>query len=143
MVGHHKAAGPILTAVVTAEAAETKVIIALDHIQLAMPAGSQDRIRGFYCDLLGMVEQPKPDVLQARDGFWASAGTLAVHFGIAPDFHPATKAHPAFIVDDIDGLFTRLTAQGHAPKWDQALPEIRRFFVNDPVGNRLEIMDND
>ena len=112
----------------------------LDHIQLALPSGAVDRVRAFYCDVLGMVEIPKPTPLQGRGGFWAVAGTLQVHFGVDPAFTPATKAHPAFIVDDLDALAKRLIAAGHPVRWDMSLPDVKRFFTDDPVGNRIELM---
>lgn len=121
-------------------AVENNLIVGLDHIQLALPAGAEDAMRAFYCDLLGMNEKPKPAPLQGRGGFWANAGPLAIHFGVDPNFHPATKAHPAFVVDDSSSLFAVLTAQGHKPEWDRALPHVKRFFVADPVGNRIEII---
>ena len=116
------------------------MIIGLDHIQLALPAGTEDQMRAFYCDLLGMVEVPKPAPLQGRGGFWARTDTLECHFGVDPDFHPATKAHPAFRVSDLDALAQRLSAAGFDVNWDTALAEVKRFFTSDPVGNRIELM---
>lgn len=131
-----------VTAGAMVEAAEeSSLIVGLDHIQLALPAGTEDKMQAFYCDILGMIAQPKPAPLQGRGGFWASTGTVDVHFGVDPDFHPATKAHPAFIVRDSEGVFTALTAHGHTPAWDTALPKVKRFFVMDPVGNRIEIIE--
>lgn len=124
----------------TAVAEATKMILGLDHLQLALPAGAEDTMRAFYCDLLGFEDIAKPEPLLKRGGFWAGAGTIVVHFGIDPDFHPATKAHPAFLVCDIEALFAVLTERGYAPKWDTSLQDVVRFFVNDPVGNRVEIM---
>ena len=112
----------------------------LDHIQLALPAGAEDQLRDFYCGLLGMVEIPKPAPLQGRGGFWATVGALQVHFGVDPVFVPATKAHPAFVVDDLDALAVKLAKAGHSFAWDTALPEIKRGFVTDPVGNRIELI---
>lgn len=123
-----------------AEVEANDLIVGLDHIQLALPAGTEDKMRTFYCDLLGMDEQPKPASLLGRGGFWAMVGTFSIHFGIDPDFRPATKAHPAFIVRDCDRLFAVLTAQGYTPTWDKALPDVNRFFVTDPVGNRIEFI---
>jgi catechol 2,3-dioxygenase-like lactoylglutathione lyase family enzyme len=114
------------------------VIVGLDHVQLAFPDGAEDRMRAFYCDILGMNERPKPAVLQARGGFWAHAGGLEFHFGVDPDFHPATKAHPAFIISDLQALANKLTAAGYQANWDTALPNVTRFFSDDPVGNRIE-----
>jgi len=36
-------------------------VLGLDHVQLAMPTGSEGRARGFYGDVLGMKEIPKPE----------------------------------------------------------------------------------
>ena len=116
------------------------MITSLDHIQLALPKGAKSQKRAFNCDLLGMEEIPKPAPLQARGGFWAQAGPLQVHFGIDPDFHPATKAHPAFVVADLDVLAQQLDAAGFKITWDTALPAVKRCFTADPVGNRIELI---
>lgn len=116
------------------------MILALDHIQLAHPAGAEDAMRAFYCDLLGMTEIAKPAPLQGRGGFWAQAAGIEVHFGVDPAFSPATKAHPAFVVADLDALAARLAKADHPVNWDRSLPDIRRFFTADPVGNRIELM---
>ncbi len=116
------------------------MITALDHIQLALPAGAEDKMRAFYCGVLDMVEVAKPAPLQGRGGFWAQAGSLACHFGVDPDFHPATKAHPAFVVKDLRGLANRIAKAGHDVIWDSALPDVARFFTADPAGNRLEFI---
>ena len=97
-------------------------------------------MRAFYCDLLDMTERPKPAPLQGRGGFWASAGAIQVHFGVDPDFNPATKAHPAFVIDDLDMLAARLSDANHPVMWDTALPDVKRFFTTDPVGNRIEFI---
>lgn len=116
------------------------MIVGLDHIQLALPAGAEDVVRAFYCDILGMARVPKPVPLEGRGGFWAQAGGLQVHFGVDPDFHPATKAHPAFVIEDLDQLAKALETAGHAVTWDTALPEVKRCFIVDPVGNRIELI---
>lgn len=116
------------------------MITALDHIQLAVPAGAEDRLRAFYCDLLGMVEIAKPARLAGRGGFWARAGDLEVHFGVDPAFHPAKKAHPAFVTENLDKLAHDLTDAGHAVIWDTARPGVKRCFTHDPVGNRVELI---
>ena len=111
----------------------------LDHLQLAIPKGAEDRVRPFY-ELLGFSEKLKPDALKGRGGFWMTAGPVEVHFGVDPIFAPATKAHPAFGVTDIDELAAQLLANGHAVDWDTKLVDVRRFFTNDPVGNRIELI---
>ncbi len=116
------------------------MIVNLDHLQLALPKGAEDRMRAFYIGFLGCCEVPKPAALAGRGGFWVTARTLQLHFGIDPNFVPATKAHPAFVVDDLDELAALLVQQGHEVNWDTKMPEVRRFFTSDPVGNRIELI---
>jgi catechol 2,3-dioxygenase-like lactoylglutathione lyase family enzyme len=115
------------------------MIKGLDHIQLAIPAGAEDRQRSFYV-LLGFQEVQKPEALVGRGGFWVRAGDVQVHFGVDAKFVPATKAHPAFVVSDLTGLTDRLVAAGHGVTWDTMLVDVRRCFVMDPVGNRIELI---
>ncbi|MEE1611037.1 VOC family protein [Microvirga sp. CF3016] len=117
-------------------------MLRIDHVQLAIPAGAEDLCRTFYVALLGMREVPKPPALMARGGLWLESPPVQIHLGIEEDFRPARKAHPAFTVADLDGLAQILAAAGHEPLWDDAIPEIRRLYVSDPVGNRLEFMED-
>ena len=43
-------------------------VIAIKHIQLAMPPGREEEARAFYAGLLGMAGVPKPAHLAARGG---------------------------------------------------------------------------
>lgn len=115
---------------------------AIDHVQLAIPPGSENQCRPFYIDLLGMAEVPKPPVLAARGGLWLQSGLVQIHLGVEQDFRPARKAHPAIAVADLDGWATRLAEAGHTPLWDDAIPDMRRFYVFDPVGNRIEFLES-
>ena len=111
-----------------------------DHLQLAIPAGGEDRARRFWGDLMGFVEEPKPGPLVARGGCWFRKGDFRLHLGVDAPFQPQRKAHPAFVVADLDDLAARLEAAGHPVKWDHALPDRRRFYASDPFGNRLEFI---
>ncbi|QNS05757.1 VOC family protein [Streptomyces xanthii] len=117
------------------------MIVGLDHVQLAAPAGSEELLRGFYGEVLGMTEIPKPPVLAARGGCWFSAGSVQVHLGIEEDFRPARKAHPGILVRGIEEFAERLAGGGVEVVRDAALPGYRRFYALDPVGNRLEFLE--
>ena len=111
----------------------------LDHVQLAMPAGQEDTARAFYEGLLGLAWVAKPEHLARRGGCWFGDGDVKVHLGVEPDFRPARKAHPALLVDDLDGLAAALTAAGcECIPADGEIPGIRRFHTSDPFGNRVE-----
>lgn len=116
-------------------------VIGVDHVQLAMPAGGEDEATAFYQGLLGIPRVAKPDFLAARGGCWFESDGLKVHLGVDSDFRPARKAHPAFIVDDVQALATAIAAAGHEVVDDEPLHGYDRVYVDDPFGNRIELME--
>jgi catechol 2,3-dioxygenase-like lactoylglutathione lyase family enzyme len=116
-------------------------VIALDHLQLAMPLGRETEARSFYGELLGLQELTKPPHLAVRGGVWFALGTQQLHLGVEEDFRPARKAHPALLVHDLPGLRARLEEHGFEPYEDQPLTGYARCYVADPFGNRLELME--
>ena len=117
------------------------MLTAVDHVQLAAPPGSEERLRAYYADVLGMTETPKPPALAARGGCWFEAGDVRLHLGVEHGFRPARKAHPGLRVTGIDAYAARLAAHGAPVTWDDDLPGHRRFYSEDPVGNRLEFLE--
>ncbi|MGI5340210.1 VOC family protein [Streptomyces sp. CA-181903] len=117
------------------------MLVAVDHVQLAAPPGSEDRLRGYYAGVLGMTEIPKPPVLAARGGCWFRVGPVQLHLGIETDFRPAKKAHPGLRVTGIEAYAARLEEHGAQVVWDDDLPGHKRFYSEDPVGNRLEFLE--
>ena len=118
-------------------------MLALDHIQIAMPAGGEAAARAFWCDGLGLAELAKPEALRDRGGLWLALDRAELHLGVEADFVPARKAHPGFVVGDIDAVAAQIEAQGLTPRWDDRLEDRRRFFAEDPFGNRLEFLQKD
>jgi len=121
----------------------TYQFVGLDHVQLAAPEGCESVARDFYHQLLGWPELPKPAQLQHRGGVWFRCGTHEVHIGVQKDFVPATKAHPAFHVQQIDELRTYLLANHIQVVDDAARAEegVKRIYVHDPFGNRIEFLE--
>lgn len=112
---------------------------AIDHVQLAMPRGREDDARGFYVRILGMQELPKPEALAKRGGCWFSSGVVQLHLGVEDDFRPAKKAHPGLICSDFEKLLTTLREHDLEVREDEATGT-PRAFVDDPFGNRLELI---
>jgi catechol 2,3-dioxygenase-like lactoylglutathione lyase family enzyme len=115
-------------------------VLALDHIQIAMPPGGEDAARAFYDGLLGLPEVPKPMPLASRGGCWFTRGDVQLHLGVEADFRPAAKAHPAFRVGGLDDLAAELAAAGHRVDWNDELAGVRRCYTDDPFGNRIELI---
>lgn len=115
----------------------------IDHVQLAAPEGCEEKARGFYNQLLGWPEIPKPENLRQRGGVWFECGIHQVHIGVQKDFVSATKAHPAFHVRNVEELRSYLLEQNIQVIDDEARADegVKRFYLNDPFGNRLEFLE--
>lgn len=116
------------------------MFVSLHHVQLAMPLGKEDIACGFYRDVLGFEQVEKPEILAGRGGVWFQSGAVRVHLGVQEGFAPATKAHPGFLVSDLDALGEKLRRNGIAYKPDTDYPGFRRVYIHDPFGNRIELM---
>jgi catechol 2,3-dioxygenase-like lactoylglutathione lyase family enzyme len=117
-------------------------ITRIDHVQLAIPPGTEAKARAFYTGLLGLPEREKPAILAGRGGVWFETAAFKLHLGIEQDFRPAKKAHPALQVDGLDQLLSQLTAAGCAVVDGEPVEGYRRrAFVDDPFGNRIELVE--
>jgi catechol 2,3-dioxygenase-like lactoylglutathione lyase family enzyme len=117
-------------------------VYAIEHVQLAMPPNGEGEARSFYAGVLGLTEKPKPPRLAGRGGVWFEQGELKIHLGVESDFRPAKKAHPALLVEGLDELINRCEASGASVAWDEPLDGFRHAYVNDPFGNRIELMEH-
>jgi catechol 2,3-dioxygenase-like lactoylglutathione lyase family enzyme len=115
-------------------------IIALDHVQLAMPAGGEEAAEAFYAGLLGFTRRPKPEPMASRGGCWFAQGAVTVHLGVEAEFRPAKKAHPALVVRDLPALEAALAAAGVAVRPNPDQPTGAGSYVDDPFGNRIELI---
>lgn len=117
-------------------------IVSIDHVQIAMPVGEEERARDFYIGMLGFVEVSKPVELAKRGGAWFQSQNVQLHLGVEADFKPARKAHPAFIVSDLDSLIAKVQDGGYETDTSQPpLDGYKRAHVFDPFGNRIELME--
>ena len=114
---------------------------AIDHVQLAMPPGEEEKARQFYAALLGLVEVPKPAELADRGGAWFESGPARIHLGVEANFRPAKKAHPAFACRNYSGLIASLRSAGVEVVEADALAGSSRCHVFDPFGNRIELLE--
>jgi catechol 2,3-dioxygenase-like lactoylglutathione lyase family enzyme len=115
-------------------------ITGLDHVQLAMPGGGEEAARAFYGGLLGLPELAKPAQLAGRGGCWFALPGGGLHLGVEEPFSPARKAHPALRVRDLEAARAALAAAGVSITPDDTVPHVRRLYVADPFGNRVELI---
>ena len=116
-------------------------VYAIEHVQLAMPAGEEAKARAFYGEVLGIGEVPKPPHLAKRGGVWFEDGDLRIHLGVEKDFRPAKKAHPALLVKGLNELVEKCRAAGYEVVSDEPLAGYYRVYASDPFGNRIELME--
>jgi catechol 2,3-dioxygenase-like lactoylglutathione lyase family enzyme len=117
------------------------IVMALDHIQLAMSEGKEELADRFYCKILGFRKLQKPAHLEGRGGRWFHSNGVNLHLGIEREFVPARKAHPVFVVRSLSELKTRLDEANIEIVWDTQIQGFEHFYTSDPFGNRLEFME--
>ncbi len=116
-------------------------IIGLHHLQLEAPSACEEEARAFYQGILGLEEIEKPAQVKQRGGVWFTCGSQQIHIGVTKSFEPRRVGHPALEVRGIAAWRTRLT-DAHVPiSEDVPLPGWSRFFIHDPWGNRIEILE--
>lgn len=113
----------------------------IDHVQLAAPKGSEAIAKQFFGEILGFQEVEKPAVLKKKGGVWFQFGSYQIHIGIEEPFAPAKKAHPAFSIENLEALKIHLTKNEISFTVDTDLPGANRIYLNDPFGNRIEILE--
>lgn len=106
-----------------------------------MPAGGEDAAVAFYEGLLGIDRVPKPPHLAPRGGCWFENDNVKIHVGVDAHFKPARKAHPALLVTNLHLLVEGLRAAGARLRQDEPLDGYQRIYVDDPFGNRIELME--
>ena len=116
-------------------------IVAIDHVQLAMPPGGEADAEAFYEGLLGLPRVPKPPHLEPRGGCWFESDTVKIHLGVEDPLNSARKAHPALQVRDLSALVELLRGAGVVVRDDEPLERYDRVYVDDPFGNRLELLE--
>ncbi|HVB72468.1 MAG TPA: VOC family protein [Ktedonobacteraceae bacterium] len=120
---------------------EQPTIVGINHIQIEAPPGCEAAARAFYGHVLGLEEIEKPDHLRKRGGAWFACGPQQIHIGVTSPFEPRLKGHPAFEVRHLSDWRTRLEASHIPISEDEPLPGWSRFYIADPWGNRIELLE--
>ncbi len=115
-------------------------VTGLDHIQLGIPVGGEERARGFYVGVLGFEEKVRPAPVSA-DGLWLESGTLRLRLTAMRDFHPADSSHPSLRVAGLREVTRLCREAGYRVVPDEASHSVLRAWVFDPFGNRIELVE--
>ncbi len=115
-------------------------VVGLDHMQISMPVGGEEKAAEFYVGVLGLTQVPKPPPINAKGGCWFEEGDVHLHLGAEEDFRPAKKAHPALLIDDLDQLKAKLAEAGYEVRPGSVIHGISQWFTDDPFGNRIELI---
>jgi len=112
----------------------------LNHIQICIPKGEEERGREFYCEILGLKEIPKPKPLIKNGGFWLEIANIQLHIG-TEDLEGKSKRHPAFEVKNLNEVKGYLERKGVRIKEDAKIPGVNRFSFYDFWENRIEFLE--
>lgn len=112
----------------------------LDHVQVCIPRGAETQAREFYGGLLGLEEIEKPEAVRKNGGMWYSVADVQLHVGVEDSVAPS-KRHPAFEVENVEGVRVFLEQSGVRTKDEESIPGMLRFSFFDPFGNRIELLE--
>jgi glyoxylase I family protein len=109
----------------------------VDHVSVIIT--NVERSRRFYRDLLGLKEINKPRTFDFVV-VWFEVGNQQLHLLLKPDPDTRSPRHFALRVTDAVAARTYFREHGIAPEETTPIPGADRFFIHDPDGNRIEII---
>lgn len=119
-------------------------ITEIHHVQITIPVGTEAEARAFYSGFLGLPEIAKPASLAGRGGLWLLVGGRELHVSTeTADYRHATKAHVAYLVEDLAGWREKLGRAGITIAESIPIPGYHRLEFRDPFGNRVELIERE
>ena len=89
----------------------------------------------------GSTKRRNRPILRSAADAGLKRDDLKIHLGVEADFRPARKAHLALLVTGLSLLQEKLQTWGYTLKEDEPLEGYHRIYVDDPFGNRIELME--
>ncbi len=109
----------------------------IDHVSVLIT--DVERSRRFYRDLLGLKEIPKPRTFDFVV-LWFDLGAMHVHLLLKDRPDTISGRHFALRVADAAAARTYFIDRGVDVQETTLIPGADRFFIRDPDGNRIEII---
>lgn len=116
------------------------MVVALHHVNVTVPPELEQAAKEFYGAVVGLQEIPKPKASR-QSGAWYQIGANQLHLSVErEDGGPLSSRHVCLTVSDLRAAETRFREAGV-----EIIPDARptgpsRFYVRDPAGNMLEIV---
>ena len=117
-------------------------IVKFHHVNVTVPRALEQAAKDFYSAGLGLEEVPKPEASRGRGGAWYLLGSVQLHLSLEDglDMRSST-GHVCFAVEDLHRAQDYLASTGVEILPDpRPIPGTQRFYVRDPGGNLVEIV---
>ncbi|HXV26205.1 MAG TPA: VOC family protein [Alphaproteobacteria bacterium] len=116
-------------------------ICSIDHVQVTVSGSLLPAAKRFYGEILGLEPAHRPG--DPTEGAWYQIGPAQLHLAVEDRALPEanrSRRHVCYQVMDLAVAEERLRTAGIAILPDlRPIPGVRRFFIEDPGGNRIEI----
>lgn len=117
------------------------MVTALHHVNVTVPAELESAAKDFYGTVLGLRQVPKP-ATSRQSGAWYQIGESQLHLSVEAEAQELLSSrHVCFTVSDLAEAEKRFRDAGVEIIPDpRPNPGSTRFYVRDPGGNQLEIV---
>ena len=109
----------------------------IDHVSVIIT--DLERSRHFYRDILGLKEIAKPRTFDFVV-MWFEFGNQQLHLLRKDQPDTRSPRHFALRVADATAARTYFRERGVRPEETTPIPGADRFFISDPDGNRIEVI---
>jgi catechol 2,3-dioxygenase-like lactoylglutathione lyase family enzyme len=115
--------------------------ITLHHVNVTVRPELEEITKHFYGAVLGLTQVPKPQTSR-QSGAWYQMGPNQLHLSVETgEQGPRSSGHVCFAISDLAEAEQKFREAGVEIISDpKPNPNSPRFFVRDPGGNLLEIV---
>ena len=119
------------------------MVTQLHHVNVTVPSELEVAAKEFYGSVLGLKQVPKPAAAR-QSGAWYQIGANQLHLSVEDEANgPLSSRHVCFTVSDLADAEKRFRDAGVEIIPDpRPVPGPSRFYVRDPGGNQLEIVQS-
>jgi catechol 2,3-dioxygenase-like lactoylglutathione lyase family enzyme len=117
------------------------MVTQLHHVNVTVPPELEAVTKEFYGAVLGLRQVPKPAAAR-QSGAWYQIGETQLHLSVEDEeLAPLSSRHICFAVSNLGAAEKSFRDAGV-----EIIPDVRpvpgrpRFYVRDPGGNQLEIV---